>query len=65
MDIMLSKESEDDMVKKNQQKTESEAELLKQIQKLQKQNMKLLIENEYLKKLDALISEREKREQKK
>ena len=60
MDIMLSKESEDDMVKKNQQKTESEAELLKQIQKLQKQNMKLLIENEYLKKLDALISEREK-----
>ena len=62
---MLSKESEDDMVKKNQQKTESEAELLKQIQKLQKQNMKLLIENEYLKKLDALISEREKREQKK
>lgn len=62
---MLSKESEDDMVKKNQQKTVSEAELLKQIQKLQKQNMKLLIENEYLKKLDALIFEREKREQKK
>ena len=62
---MSSKKSEDDMVKKNQQKTESEAELLKQIQKLQKQNMKLLIENEYLKKLDALISEREKREQKK
>ena len=53
------------MAKKNQQKTESEAELLKRIQELQKQNMKLLIENEYLKKLDALISEREKREQKK
>ena len=53
------------MAKKNQQKTESEIELLKQIHQLQKQNMKLLIENEYLKKLDALISEREKREQKK
>lgn len=57
--------SEDVMAKKNQPKTELEAELLKRIQELQKQNMKLLIENEYLKKLDALISEREKREQKK
>ena len=62
---MLSKESEDVMAKKNQRKTESSEELMKKIQELQKQNMKLLIENEYLKKLDALISEREKREQKK
>ena len=53
------------MAKKNQRKTESSEELMKKIQELQKQNMKLLIENEYLKKLDALISEREKREQKK
>ena len=62
---MSSKESEGVMAKKNQRKTESSEELMKKIQELQKQNMKLLIENEYLKKLDALISEREKREQKK
>ena len=38
---------------------------MKKIQELQKQNMKLLMENEYLKKLNALVSEREQREQKK
>ena len=32
---------------------------------LREQNLRLLIENEFIKKLDALVTEREKREKKK
>lgn len=63
MVIMFLRKSEGVMAKKKQQNKESE--LQKQIQDLQKKNLQLLIENEFLKKLDALITEREQRESKK
>ena len=40
-------------------------ELEKENKLLREQNLRLLIENEFIKKLDALVTEREKREKKK
>lgn len=40
-------------------------ELEKDNKLLREQNLRLLIENEFIKKLDALVTEREKREKKK
>ena len=40
-------------------------ELEKENKFLREQNLRLLIENEFIKKLDALVTEREKREKKK
>lgn len=40
-------------------------ELEKENKLLREQNLRLLIENEFIKKLDTLVTEREKREKKK
>lgn len=46
-------------------KKKSKEDLQKEIEELKLQNLRLLVENEYLKKLDALVTERKKKESKK
>lgn len=68
MGIMSLKGNVDDMPKKEKTLKELQAEneaLSKQNSDLRKQNLILTIQNEYIKKLDALVSEREERENKK
>jgi len=57
----------DDMPKKEKGLKELQAEneaLSKKCSDLRRQNLILTIQNEYIKKLDALVSEREEREDK-
>ena len=51
------------MTNKNKKMTQSEMQ--KKIKELELQNLRLRVENEYLKKLDALVMERKKKELKK
>ena len=67
MGKMSLKGNVDDMPKKEKTLKELQAEceaLSKQNFDLRKQNLILTIQDEYLKKLDALVSEREERENK-
>jgi len=67
MGIMSLKGNVDDMPKKEKTLKELQAEneaLSNQCSDLRKQNLILTIQNEYIKKLDALVSEREERENK-
>ena len=43
----------------------TQSEMQKKIKELELQNLRLRVENEYLKKLDALVMERKKKELKK
>lgn len=54
---------EDNMTNKKKKMTQSEMQ--KKIKELELQNLRLRVENEYLKKLDALVMERKKKELKK
>ena len=49
----------------NKKKKMTQTEIHKKINELELQNLRLRVENEYLKKLDALIMERKKKELKK
>ena len=51
--------------KRGRHAKETIEELEKEIKFLREQNLRLLIENEFIKKLDALVTEREAREKKK
>jgi|GEM_PF-3427104 len=67
MGIMSLKGNVDDMPKKEKGLKELQAEneaLSKKCSDLRRQNLILTIQNEYIKKLDALVSEREEREDK-
>ena len=61
--IILLKSKEDNMTNKKKKMTQSEMQ--KKIKELELQNLRLRVENEYLKKLDALVMERKKKELKK
>ena len=61
--IILLKRKEDNMTNKKKKMTQSEMQ--KKIKELELQNLRLRVENEYLKKLDALVMERKKKELKK
>ena len=49
----------------NKKKKMTQSEMQKKIKELELQNLRLRVENEYLKKLDALVMERKKKELKK
>ena len=49
----------------NKKKKMTQSEMQKKVKKLELQNLLLRVENEYLKKLDALVMERKKKELKK
>ena len=49
----------------NKKKKMTQSEMQKKINELELQNLRLRVENEYLKKLDALVMERKKKELKK
>lgn len=61
--IILLKRKEDNMTNKKKEMTQSEMQ--KKIKELELQNLRLRVENEYLKKLDALVMERKNKELKK
>ena len=60
---ILSLKGKKDGMPKKKQKTAQEYE--EELEALRQENLRLTIENEYLKKLDALVSERERSEKKK
>lgn len=49
----------------NKKKEMTQSEMQKKIKELELQNLRLRVENEYLKKLDALVMERKNKELKK
>ena len=49
----------------NKKKKMTQSEMQNKIKELELQNLRLRVENEYLKKLDALVMERKKKELKK